>query len=78
MVNKLMTLLGNTYEFVIKDSINGQFYWIFHNTVGNTEPICQSETYTSKQSCQTSIDILRSSAGSATVSDKTVRGGLLS
>ena len=41
-------------KYVIKKSTNGQFYWVL-NAV-NGEPILKSsETYVSKQGCQTSI-----------------------
>lgn len=62
-------LLANSYRFEINRSKDRQFYWTLHNTVGNTEPFAQSETYTSKQSCLESIERVRSNAARATIKD---------
>lgn len=74
--NKLAELLSNTYEFKILRSKNQQFYWILHNTKGNTEPFAVSEPYTTKQSCLASIQNVKAHAAAASINDTTA-GGLL-
>lgn len=76
MQNELAKRLYNTYEFKIQRSKDKQFYWTLHNTVGNTEPFAQSEMYTTKQSCQESIQNVKSHAAAAKINDTTA-GGLL-
>ncbi len=61
--------VGDQCVFKIRRSSNNQFYWTFHNVRGNTEPMAQSETYTSKQSCEHSIDQLKRFAANAAIDD---------
>jgi uncharacterized protein YegP (UPF0339 family) len=75
--NALANALYSGYRFEIKNSRDGQFYWILHNTRGNTEPFAQSETYTTKENCIRSIDLVKAQAASATTHDNTAPGGLL-
>jgi uncharacterized protein YegP (UPF0339 family) len=70
--NAMSGLLGGEqYEFKILKSRNDQFYWTLHNTRGNTEPVAQSETYTSKQSAHDEIRQIMRLASTALVTDKT-------
>lgn len=69
--NQLADALFPQYEFVIRKSKDHQFYWVLHNTKGNTEPFAISETYTSKQSCQESIATVKRVAASAGIADET-------
>lgn len=69
----LAAALSGQCVFRIHRSSNNQFYWTFHNTRGNTEPMAQSETYVNKQGCQHSIDQLRKFAAAATIEDLTIR-----
>ena len=57
------------YMFHIKKSKDGQYYWTFHNTFGNTETIAQSETYVSRQSCKDSITLMKEYCATATVQE---------
>lgn len=61
-----------TLQFRINKSVNGEFYWTLHSIAGNKEAIAQSETYTTKQSCQHSIGRIKQSAASAEIEDKTL------
>lgn len=58
-------------QFRIHRSKDGQFYWTLHSLTGNKEVIVQTETYTTKQSCQHSIERIKQSAASAEIEDKT-------
>jgi uncharacterized protein YegP (UPF0339 family) len=73
--NGLFSLMIPSYSFEIKNSRDGQFYWIMHNNRGNTEPFAQSETYKTKQSCLKSIELVKEFAANARISDHT--NGLL-
>lgn len=64
-------LAAGQYVFKIHKSRDGQFYWTFHNTAGNTEVICQSETYTTKQNAQNAIDLVKRFSASARTLDLT-------
>lgn len=66
-----MLLLQDSYEFAIRRSENNQFYWVFHNTRGNTEAVAVSELYTRKEGAMYSIDLLMKHAATAKVSDQT-------
>lgn len=67
----LAGLLSEQYEFKIHKSTNGQFYWTLHNTKGNRESVATSETYTSKQSAEHSINQVKRLAAGAIVTDLT-------
>lgn len=69
--NAMSDILFGQYEFQIRRSGDHQFYWTLHNTNGNREPVATSETYTSKQSAEHSIQQVRQFAGSAKVTDLT-------
>lgn len=71
--NALLDLFMN-YEFVIHAAKDGGFFWTYRNVRGNTEPICWSETYTTKQSCQESIQKVKSGAATAQIRDTTASG----
>jgi uncharacterized protein YegP (UPF0339 family) len=68
--SQLAEALFPKYEFVIKRAKDKQFYWILHNTRGNTEPIAISEMYVAKQSCQESIATVRRVAAGAGIADE--------
>ncbi len=68
MANGLSGLLGAlSYQFSILQNKQGQFYFVFHNTHGNTEPICWSEAYTTRQSCAEAANKVKVGAASAPV-----------
>jgi hypothetical protein len=52
-------------KFVIKRSSNWQYYWVF--VASNGEVICTSETYTTKQSAEHSIQVVKNLAANAPV-----------
>jgi uncharacterized protein YegP (UPF0339 family) len=55
--------------FVIRKNSAGKYWW---RAVGNNNEImAASQLMTSKESCRSSIDTIRSEAGSALVHDKT-------
>ncbi|MFW5714126.1 MAG: YegP family protein [Brevefilum sp.] len=56
-------------KFEIKKASNGEFYWVY--VAANGEPICRSETYTTKQSAKHSIEVVQKNAASAEVVDLT-------
>lgn len=56
-------------KFRIQKNEKGQFYWTAHRLTGNKEVFGISEMYTSKQSAQHSINLLKQFAASATVED---------
>jgi uncharacterized protein YegP (UPF0339 family) len=61
-------LLGQSvYQFTIKKNLKGEFYFVYHNTHGNTEPICWSEGYTTKQHCIDAINTVKTGAASAPI-----------
>jgi uncharacterized protein YegP (UPF0339 family) len=62
-------LAPKQYRFTLHRSHDGQFYFTYHNSRGNTETICTSETYTTKESCVDAINIVRSGAKDATFED---------
>jgi uncharacterized protein YegP (UPF0339 family) len=62
-------LLGEQYEFKIRKSKDGQFYWTLHNTRGNVEAVAQSETYKSKQSAYAEIQQIMRLAATAVITD---------
>jgi uncharacterized protein YegP (UPF0339 family) len=68
----LSSLLIPSYRFEIKLAKDGQFYWVLHNTRGNVEPVAQSETYTTKQSCINSINLVKAQAPRAPIIDSTL------
>ena len=68
--NILQGLLGNSYQFTIHRNSKNEFYFVYHNTIGNTEPICWSEGYSSKQKCQAAIKLVRDGAASAGEADR--------
>jgi uncharacterized protein YegP (UPF0339 family) len=77
--NQLAAALGlgsmfSSYYFDIKQSKDGQFFWLLHNDKGNTEPFAQSETYTTKQSCIRSIELVKAQAAAANIRDTTSSG----
>ena len=55
--------------FAIKRSNNAQFF--FEIKASNGQILCHSETYTTKQSAQHAIDIIKSEASTAEVIDLT-------
>lgn len=59
------------YEFVVRQSKDGQYYFTYRNSRGNTEPICWSENYTTKQACLDAIDKVKYGAGKAPITDLT-------
>ena len=58
-----------TAEFEIKCASNGQFFFIFKSAKGKT--VVTSETYTTKQSCQSSMNALKKENPDAKVHDIT-------
>ena len=52
-------------KFVIKRSSNWQYYWVF--VASNGEVICTSETYTTKQSAEHSIQVVKNLAANAPI-----------
>jgi uncharacterized protein YegP (UPF0339 family) len=62
-------LAPKQYRFTVRLSRDGQFYFTYHDSRGNTEPICTSETYTSKESCVDAINAIRSGAANASFED---------
>ena len=70
--NSLADALFNSYEFKIQRSENKQFYWTLHSKRGNTEPFAISEMYTTKQSCQESIQNVKIHAAAASINDTTL------
>lgn len=56
-------------RFVIDKAKDGQYYWRFR--ARNGEIICHSETYTTKQSCQNSIQVMQREVPQAEVLDVT-------
>lgn len=62
-------LRAGQYEFKIRRSVNGQFYWTLHNTRGNVESVAQSETYVSKQSAYDEINQIKRLAADALITD---------
>ncbi len=62
-------LLGTAgYVFSIHINAKGDHYFVFHNAYGNTEPICWSEGYSSRQKCVDAINKVKAgAAGAATV-----------
>lgn len=59
--------MSATYRFEIHKSTNNQFYFRFR--APNNEVIVVSETYTTKQSCQHAIGLLKTQAANAPVYD---------
>ena len=57
-------------KFKIKKSINNQYYWIL--VAPNGETLCQSETYTTKQSAKNGIESCKRIVASAFVIDETL------
>lgn len=72
LVENVLGLLGEQYEFKIQWSADRQFYWTLHNTRGNVEVVAQSETYTSKQSARDEITKIQRLAGTALITDLTL------
>ena len=62
-------LYGMSYEFVIHRSKDSQYYFTYRNVQGNTEPICWSEQYTTRQSCLDAINKVKQGASGAAVKD---------
>ena len=58
---------ATSYRFEIHKSTNHQFYFRFR--APNNEIIVTSETYTTKQSCQHAIGLLKAHAPTALVYD---------
>lgn len=56
-------------EFEIRKSSDGQFYFVLQ--ADNNEIVATSERYTTKQSCQHGIDVVKRIAADATVNDTT-------
>lgn len=53
----------------LKDAVNGQFYWRF--VADNGEVVCNSETYTAKQSALYSANLVKRTASVAPIYDRT-------
>jgi uncharacterized protein YegP (UPF0339 family) len=75
--SQLADALFPRYEFIIRRSEDHQFYWVLHNTRGNTESFAISELYTTKQSCQESIATVKRVAAAANVVDESGTRGLI-
>ena len=48
---------------------NGQYFWVL--VAANNEPLAVSELYTTKQSCQSSIMVVKQGAPTAPIVDET-------
>ena len=68
-------LLGGfgKYEFTIRWSKDKQFYWTLHSARGNTEAVATSETYTTKESAEHSINQIKQLVAAADIQDLTGR-----
>lgn len=55
--------------FVIEKAKNDQFYFVIK--ADNHEPLCNSETYTTKQSAKNAISVIQKGAADAKIVDKT-------
>ncbi|QRN82976.1 DUF1508 domain-containing protein [Chloroflexota bacterium] len=55
-------------KFEIRRASNNQYYWVF--VAANGEDICNSETYTAKQSAINSITLVKEKAKTAPIIDK--------
>lgn len=58
---------GLTYQFSIRNDAKGHFYFVYHNTRGNTEPICWSEGYSTRQGCIDAINKVKAGAATAPI-----------
>lgn len=67
----LLSALQFEYRFTLIKSDKGQFHFTFHNTRGNTEPICWSEPYTTKQACIEAMNKVKAGAATASFEDRT-------
>jgi uncharacterized protein YegP (UPF0339 family) len=70
MSNALGGLLGSAlmgYQFSIHKNDKGEFYFIYRNVRGNVEPICWSEGYKTKQSCEDAINKVKAGAANAPI-----------
>ena len=56
------------YKFKIKKAINGQYYWTFVSSNGQT--ICTTETYTTKQNAKTAAETVKKEASGASIVDE--------
>lgn len=63
-------LASMTYEFQIHKAKDNGYFFTYRNTQGNTEPICWSETYTTKQSCRDAIQKVKDGAATAQIIDR--------
>lgn len=54
IIGVLHLKLNNMAKYVIRKATNGQFWWVLK--AGNGETILTSETYTTKQGCQSGIN----------------------
>lgn len=62
-------LLGlGAYTFSIRVNASGDHYFVFHNVHGNTEPICWSEGYSTRQHCIDAINKVKMGAAGASIS----------
>jgi uncharacterized protein len=61
-----------TYRFEIDKDVRGEFRWSF-KTPNNQAVAVSGEGYTSKQSCQHGIDLVKMHAAGASIDDKTLK-----
>lgn len=60
---------GGVVYFDIKKNVKGQYWWVAKGE--NHETLCQSETYTRKESAKHAIRVLKDGAATGFVYDET-------